>query len=275
MAVLSAFGDEIAVDIDGQIEVLQREGVRYLELRAADGIAVLDLTDEKAAEIKAKLDGEGIGVSAIGSPIGKVDIDLDFALHLDMFKRALELARYFGTKYMRIFSYFMPEGADPADYRDEVIRRMERKVELAADAGITLCHENESRIYGDIAARCHDLLTAVQDEHFQAILDPANFVINGVRPYDEGYLLYSDRVVYMHIKDALAREKEIVPAGEGDGQIPEIFAALAERGYEGFLSLEPHLVIAESSFGFTGPEAFARAAAAVKKVAVEAGLKIE
>jgi 3-dehydroshikimate dehydratase len=275
MAVLSAFGDEIAVDIDGQIEVLQREGVRYLELRAADGIAVLDLTDEKADEIKTKLDDAGIGVSAIGSPVGKVDIDLDFALHLDKFKRALELARFFGTKYMRVFSYFMPEGADPADYRDEVIRRMEQKVELAADAGITLCHENESRIYGDIAARCHDLLTAIQDEHFEAILDPANFVINDVRPYDEGYLLYPDRVVYMHIKDALAEGKEIVPAGEGDGQIPEIFTALAERGYKGFLSLEPHLVVAESSFGFTGPEAFARAAAAVKKVAVEAGLKIE
>jgi sugar phosphate isomerase/epimerase len=275
MAVLSAFGDEIAVEIDEQIEVLQREGVRYLELRAADGIAVLDLTDDKAAEIKTKLDDAGIGVSSIGSPIGKVDIGLDFAPHLDKFRRALELALFFGAKYMRIFSYFMPEGADPAEYRDEVIRRMEQKVELAAEAAITLCHENESHIYGDIASRCHDLLSAIRDEHFQAILDPANFVINDVRPYDEGYLLYPDRVVYMHIKDALIENKEIVPAGEGDGQIPEIFAALAQRGYTGFLSLEPHLVVAESSFGFTGPEAFARAAAAVRKVAAEAGLTIE
>ncbi len=275
MAVLSAFGDEIAINIDEQIEVLQREDVRYLELRAADGIAVLDLTDDKAAEIKAKLDDAGIGVSAIGSPIGKVDIDLDFAPHLDKFRRALELARFFGTKYMRIFSYFMPEDADPADYRSEVLHRMEQKVELAADAGITLCHENESRIYGDIAARCHDLLTAIQDDHFQAILDPANFVINDVRPYGEAYVLYPERVVYMHIKDALVEGKEIVPAGEGDGQIPEIFAALAERDYKGFLSLEPHLVVAESSSGFTGPEAFARAAAAVRRVAAAAGLTIE
>jgi 3-dehydroshikimate dehydratase len=119
------------------------------------------------------------------------------------------------------------------------------------------------------------MLAAIQDEHFQAILDPANFVINDVRPYDEAYVLYPERVVYMHIKDALAESKEIVPAGEGDGQIPEIFAALAERDYKGFLSLEPHLVVAESSFGFTGPEAFARAAAAVRKVAAEAGLRIE
>ena len=188
---------------------------------------------------------------------------------------ALELAEHFDTQYMRIFSYFMPEGTDPADYRDEVIRRMEQKVELAADAGITLLHENESRIYGDIATRCLDLLTAIQDEHFQAILDPANFVINGVRPYDEAYVLYPERVVYMHIKDALVKEKKIVPAGEGDGQIPEIFADLGERGYTGYLSLEPHLVVAESSFGFTGPEAFARAAAAVRKAAAEAGLAIE
>jgi len=275
MAVLSGFGDEIAADLDGQIDVLKREGIRCLELRAADGIPVLDLTDEKAAEIKTKLDDAEIGVSAIGSPIGKVDIELDFAPHLDRFKRALVLAKQFGTQYIRIFSYFMPEGADPADYRDEVIRRMERKVALAADAGITLLHENESRIYGDIASRCHDLLSAIQDEHFQAILDPANFVINGVRPYDEAYVLYPERVVYMHIKDALIEENKIVPAGEGDGQIPEIFADLGKRGYKGYLSLEPHLVVAESSFGFTGPEAFARAAAALRKVAADAGLAID
>ena len=275
MAVLSAFGDEIAVEIDEQIEVLKREGIRYLELRAADGVPVLDLTDEKAREIKTKLDNAGIGVSAIGSPIGKVDIELDFGPHLEKFKRALELANLFGTEYIRIFSYFMPKGADPGEYRNEVIQRMEQKVKLASDAGITLLHENESHIYGDVAERCNDMLTAIRDEHFQAILDPANFVMNDVRPYDDAYLLYPERIVYMHIKDALSRDKTVVPSGEGDGQFLEIFAALAKRDFKGYLSLEPHLVVAESSFGFTGPEAFARAATAVRKVAADSGLKIE
>jgi sugar phosphate isomerase/epimerase len=275
MAVLSAFADEIAVELETQIDVLKREGIRYLELRAVDGIPVLQLTDEKAHEVKSKLDDAGIGVSAIGSPIGKVEIELEFQPHLDKFKRALELALLFETDYIRIFSYFIPKGADPRIYRDEVIRRMKQKVAIAKGAGITLLHENESHIYGDIASRCHDLLTAIQDDSFQAILDPANFVMNDVRPYDEAYLLYSDRIVYMHIKDAVATEKQVVPAGEGDGQFPEIFAALAKRDFKGFLSLEPHLIVAESSFGFTGPEAFARAAAALRKEAATARLEIE
>jgi sugar phosphate isomerase/epimerase len=48
-------------------------------------------------------------------------------------------------------------------------------------------------------------------------------------------------VVYMHIKDAIASDGRVVPSGFGDGHLKEILAKLYKRGYEGFLSLEPHL----------------------------------
>jgi len=48
-------------------------------------------------------------------------------------------------------------------------------------------------------------------------------------------------VVYMHIKDAVAADGHVVPAGYGDGHLREILSDLWNSGYEGFLSLEPHL----------------------------------
>ena len=102
---ISGFADEIAADFDEQLRVLTDLGQKFLELRGADGIGVADLTMEKAAELKEKLDKAGIGVSAIGSPIGKIGITDDFAPHFEKYKKVVELAKFFGTPYIRMFSF--------------------------------------------------------------------------------------------------------------------------------------------------------------------------
>lgn len=45
----------------------------------------------------------------------------------------------------------------------------------------------------------------------------------------------------MHIKDAKKEDGTVVPSGEGDGFIEDILTILFSNGYNGFLSLEPHL----------------------------------
>jgi sugar phosphate isomerase/epimerase len=62
-------------------------------------------------------------------------------------------------------------------------------------------------------------------------------------------------VVYMHIKDAVAESGKVVPAGFGDGHLKDIVARLYNRGYEGFLSLEPHLGHFEGFDGLEGEDA--------------------
>jgi sugar phosphate isomerase/epimerase len=47
----------------------------------------------------------------------------------------------------------------------------------------------------------------------------------------------------MHIKDALFSDGSVVPAGYGDGNLEYILRELFASGYEGFLSLEPHLTV--------------------------------
>ncbi len=68
-------------------------------------------------------------------------------------------------------------------------------------------------------------------------------------------------------RQGLRREDHLnVPAGAGDGEIPRLIQEAVAAGYDGFCVLEPHLVVAEKSFGFTGPERFADAAKALKQI---------
>lgn len=276
MYTLSGFADEIAEGLEPQLDVLERLNIDHLDLRSVDGTNVLDLTDEEAESIRQMLDDRGFSVAAIGSPIGKINIQDEFAPHRDRFERALDLTEFFGADYIRLFSYWMPEGEDPADYRQEVLRRMRWKAERAEDEGVTILHENEKDIYGDTPARCRDLVTAVDSDAFGLIFDPANFLEIGVRPYPDALVNLVEHVDALHVKDAVRGERgNIKPAGEGDGRIPETVAALSDRGFTGYASLEPHLAEAFETGGYSGPEAFEVAANAFMDILDDRGLDYE
>jgi sugar phosphate isomerase/epimerase len=264
MWTISGFADEISPDLDVQLDTLAEESMRYLEFRGVWSKNVLDLSDSEIATIKATLERRGVKVSSIGSPIGKIPIADNFAPHLDRFRRALEVAHALDAPYIRIFSFFIPSGDDPARYRDEVLHRMGRLAREAEGAGVTLVHENEKEIYGNIPARCLDILTQVNSPILRAAWDPANFVQCGVRPFTEGYDSLRPFIAYVHIKDALLTTGEVVPAGQGDGEVRETIAALRDSGFDGFFSLEPHLAAAGTFSGFSGPDLFRAAVKAFK-----------
>ncbi len=142
--------------------------------------------------------------------------------------------------------------AEVAERRGEVIERMAALAEQAANAGMTLVHENEKDIYGETPEHCRDLLEAVGSPALRMAFDPANFVQAGARPMEVAWPLLDAYVTHVHIKDAVFADGGVRPAGEGDGAVPELLAALAERGYQGFLTLEPHLKIAGPAGGFSG-----------------------
>ncbi len=261
---LSAFGDEIAADLAEQLDVMQREGIPALEFRGAWEKNILDLSDDEVRKAKGLLDERGMHVSAIGSPIGKVKITDDFGAHLVRFRRALAVADMLDTPRIRIFSFFIPAGEDAAQYRTAVMDRLLMLANLAEEAGVTLWHENEKEIYGDIAIRCADIHNTIHSPHLRAAFDPANFIQCGVRPMDEAWPLLADVSTHIHIKDALMADGDVVPAGEGDGQVKELLQTLVKRGYRGYLTLEPHLKAAGPFGGFSGPALFHTAVEALK-----------
>jgi sugar phosphate isomerase/epimerase len=224
--------------------------------------------------MKQTLADHDLQVSSIGSPIGKIRITEPFAEHLPRFERAMDLADFYQAPRIRVFSFYIPPGDDPALHRQEVLSRMAALAERAGARGIALLLENEKGIYGDTAARVGEILETVHSPALQHAFDPANYV-EVRQPIDEAWARLRYFVTHFHIKDYDAKLERNVPAGAGDGLIPRLLQEAVDSGYEGFCVLEPHLTVAELAYGFTGPERFADAVAAFKAILQERKIAYE
>jgi len=269
---LSGFADEIDPDLQTQCDVLTELGIRYVEFRSAWDINVLNLDDGQIDEVVRILTRNNLSVSAVGSPIGKINIEDDFTAHLTRMDRALTVARKLNAPYIRVFSFFLRPDQPPAVHRDEVIRRMRVLADMAHTAGVVLLHENEKQIFGDVPDRVLDIVESVDLPSLKLAWDAANFVQVGVTPFTEAYPILRPHTAYIQIKDAVMATGDVVPAGEGDGQLRDTIRALATDGFDGFFSMEPHLGSAHHLGGFSGPENFIRATKAFTGILQDQGI---
>lgn len=238
--ILSAFADEYSNSFTEQLEALRSFDIGHVEVRGVDGKNISVLTLGEVREMKQKLDFYGIGVSAMGSPIGKIKLDGDIEGHFEMAKRVFESANELGAKYIRMFSFYAPEGKNILDCKSEVFEHLSTLKDIAREHGVILCHENEAEIYGSVPERCLEIHNAFGGE-IKTVFDMGNYVLEGVEPYPEAYGMLRDTIAYFHIKDALY-EGAIVPPGKGEASIKEILAD--HVGYakdDFFVSVEPHL----------------------------------
>ncbi|MBN1417046.1 MAG: sugar phosphate isomerase/epimerase [Bacteroidales bacterium] len=275
MIKFSAFADEVATDFEEQLKFLASEKVQFIEIRFVDRKNIMDLNEKELLRVKELLKKYLIRVSAIGSPVGKVSLEVPNSEHLETFRHAFYLAKYFETKFIRVFSYYAPDGENIDDYRDEVIHRMKEKVRILNGSGIMMVHENESHIFGHSATNCVDLAKGVNSMNFKLVYDPANFVWGEdiANNMEVCWPQMKPYVVHIHIKDWKVGSREVgsMP-GKGDGQIPELLKELKNMNYKGFLTMEPHLKSGGQFGGDTGPELFSEAMASTRKLCDDAGL---
>ena len=272
MIKLCAFADEADNSLEGQIQALKRNGISYLELRSVNGKNVKDVTEAEAIEYAKMLKENDIQVYSIGSPIGKVSIDVDIDEYIQEITHIFKLANIFGTDKIRMFSFFCAY-----DQREKVISNLTKMSEKAKEYGVTLYHENEKDIYGDVALRVKDVLDSVPA--LKSIYDPANYLQVGEKA-DDTLNLFHARTDYFHIKDVIVATGELVPAGYGDGKLDELVKRIDK---DMVLSIEPHLAVfaayaqidgteMKHKFEFhSNGEAFDAAVTAIKKVLNNAG----
>ena len=238
--ILSAFADEYKTEFDGQIEGLSSFGINNIEVRFIDGVNISAVTPEALREAKRKLDAANISVSAIGSPLGKVNTGDDLDAELCRAERVFQYANELEAKNIRMFSFYLAEDKPAEDNRGIVLSTLEKMLKLASRYGVTLCHENEAKIYGDSPERCRELLDYFGGE-LRCVFDMGNFVLEGYKPYPDAYMLLREYIEYFHIKDSLYAGA-IVPPGCGEAQVAEIIKAHNEYAKgDYFITLEPHL----------------------------------
>jgi sugar phosphate isomerase/epimerase len=264
MWTLSGFADEIDPDLTLQCETLNELGITHIEFRSAWGTNVLDLSDEQIDEVAATLAKHDIRVSSIGSPLGKVNIEDDFDAHLVRADRALAVAARLSAPFIRIFSFFLRPDQPPEQHRDEVLRRMSALTARAEPTGVVLLHENEKDIYGDVPERVLDIVESVGSPTLRLAWDPANYVQVGVRPFTQGYAALRPHTVYVQIKDALLATGEVVPAGEGDGELRETVRALASSPWSRTWAPTPRSVRSPARRTSPGPPGRSQASSTVK-----------
>ena len=238
--MMSAFADEYNRDFDAQLSMLKEQGIDYLEPRFIGGTNIADFDSTGAKEIKEKLDANGIKISSIGSPLGKIKLSDDMDAHMEQTKRVCETANILDTKLVRVFSFYLHDGKTDKECRNEVLEGVGRILDIAESAGITLCHENEARIYGESPENCLDLLKTFEGR-LKCVFDMGNFVLDQHPPYPEAYHMLKPYIEYFHIKDSMAKGA-IVPPGCGEAHIEEILKEhikTAEKDV--FITLEPHL----------------------------------
>ena len=237
---LSAFADEYSSDINEQISALRQNNVGMIELRNIGDKNAMELSERQIAEVSKKLSAAGIAVSSLGSQIGRLPITEDPKKHYDALKKACENANIVGTGRMRVFSFATPAG-EHEKYKNEVIERIGTMLGIAEKYEIKLCLENESGLYGTTAEHNLEIFEEFGNR-LGCVFDPCNYIYNDTVPFPNGYDLLKQYITYIHVKDCVKATGIIVPAGRGNGGIPEMFA-LMNRTLDGemILTVEPHL----------------------------------
>jgi sugar phosphate isomerase/epimerase len=239
----AGIGDEAAPDLDGQLHAVSVLGWDAVELRTVDGHALSDLDRAGRDRLIAAVRAAQMRVVCLDSRIGgwAGTVADPFDRDLTELGALVELCRELGTSYVRIMSYPNAGRPEPA-WRQEVVDRVRRLADIAEAAGITLLHENCVGWAATRADRALDLLDAVGSPALRLLFDVGNGVAHGYPAAD----LLADLVpfvAHVHVKDAVGGGEDTTYTlpGDGVGGVRECLRLLRACGYDGALSIEPHL----------------------------------
>jgi len=257
--ILTGIGDEAASQLEGQIRAIKELGWDCLEMRGVqvDGFAkanLHDLPDEAFDQTVRALEAARVRVYCFGSTIMNWSKTIEDAFEptLGEVKRAIARMQRLGTKYVRIMSY------KPADHEyripTEVFRRVKDITNRFLDAGLQPVHENCMN-YGGMSWQ-HSLELLDRCPGLKWVFDTANPIFNPDRskskpwPRQDAWEYWQhikNHVVHIHVKDATWNEAKNDAdynwPGEGQGRVRDIIADALARGYNGSLSIEPHMVV--------------------------------
>lgn len=314
--ILSAFGDESANErtMDQQFSAMAAVGLKYMSIRfidAGNGIKnVMALDDAEIKTVKTKLDEYGLKISTLGSPIGKsklLDVDdgtttpyKNFDDYItDDVVRACELAKSFGTKLLRGFSFYHPKGSDLEEHFNLAVDQVGKIAEVCQSHGLVFGLEVEANLIGQSGPLLARMAEAINNPSLVTIFDGGNIVMQGYTADDvyDQYVAMKPSLGWVHIKDFANPNpgeriehvneealKQFVPADIGDSghlrimkDLAEFLPTLHERmtalGVPGvFADMEPHVRGGGQFGGFSGPDGMGVALRAFCKVCDEAGV---
>ena len=262
---LTGFADEAGASIEAQIAATRELGWSFIESRNIGGINIHDLPESEFERVASLLEASGVRINCFGSTIANwgCQVTDPFDETVARIERAIPRMQRLGCELVRIMSYAVrkdEQGNDDADQMaPERFRRVREIVRRFTDAGLIPVHENCMN-YGGMSHR-HTLELLDQVPGLKLVFDTGNPVFTDDRskppphPKQSAWEFYRnvrEHIAYLHIKDGVFvanRPGQTFPettftfAGEGDGDVKRIVKDLLDNGYDGGISMEPHLAV--------------------------------
>jgi len=260
----TGFADEVSGDIDVQIKATQELDWNFIEARNIEGENLTDISDKKFEEIYSKLVESGINISCFGSKVanwGKSPYkEEDYEQSIEELKRAIPRMKKLGTKMIRGMSFFIPKNEHPnnPELEKSIIKKLKVLVNMCEQEDIIYLHENCMNYFSQSYEHMERLIKSMDSPYFKVVFDTGNPVFTDNRigdpPYKkqntwEVYQILKQKIHYVHIKDGIFikdtenyfPEVEYTFPGEGNGQVKKVLKDLIANGYEGGISIEPHM----------------------------------
>ncbi|HBY63801.1 MAG TPA: sugar phosphate isomerase/epimerase [Solibacterales bacterium] len=255
---IAAITDEFSPDLAQALEPMAEIGMTGAELRVVFGKNIMDLDDDELRRARDLVAAKNMQVISIASPLLKCVLpdapDVDTRFQQDIFAskhtyadqprltaHAIHLAKFFGARIIRVFSYWRT--LDPDRCFDRIVAALAGLADQAAKDGLIIGLENEHACNIGTAVEAARVLEAVRHPNLKLVWDPANALVGGEEPFPFGYRkLPADRIVHVHAKDCHMEGHKPVWGPLGTRRVDwkgQIDALLAD-GYKGYVSLETH-----------------------------------
>jgi len=240
---MSGIADEAGKALETQIRAQKELGWDHIEVRQCDETTLSYATDDEFKAFHERLNEAGMQVSCFASAIANWARDIADPMDEDVkeLKTAIPRMQAMGTKYIRVMSYVNKKGWSDADWHKEVVRRLKELARMAEDGGVILCHEN-CHGWGSLSPENHNQMIAeVDSPALKTVFDTGNSTNKNRTSWEYYEKLDKDHIVYVHLKDMKREDERATWIGEGDSEVERILRDLFGRGYDGGLSIEPHI----------------------------------
>ncbi len=252
---LGIVADEISRNFREAVRIGTQAGLRRYEVRFLTTGRAPMCDPWELLEVERVRDGEGIEITALSPGLFKQTIDRAAFAHemTEIFPRAVDWAGRWRLQSLIVFGFGKPdvteENADlvsSASPPDWIIEGFAEAGANAAAAGLRLLIEPEPICWADSGVATVDLIRRSGSAALGINYDPANVAWALRRDAIDEFPLVEPLIGNVHVKDQLAapigsgRPTWVVP-GEGMLDYRAHFAALRRSGYNGPVSLEPHM----------------------------------
>lgn len=258
MLKLGIVADEISRDFREAVRIGTQAGLRRYEIRFLKSGRAPMCAREELLEIERIRDGEGLEITALSPGLFKwTDTPEKFKREMaEVFPRSVEWAHRWNLSALVVFGFQKPgateenadtiSSANPQAKAEWVIDCLAEAAERAADENLRLLIEPEPVCWADSGVATVNLIRRANPNAIGVNYDPCNVAWALRRdPIDE-FDLVAPFIANVHVKDQLDAPigsgipKWVVP-GEGMIDYCAHFAALKRIGYDGPVSLEPHI----------------------------------